>query len=149
MYILQGNNSTFTTTSWLCIKGNNNSTFTTASRIYTKTKAIISYHMTCQLLFLNSYLGVIGCGGSIGRTFDYSPWSQFKSRQEHKNIFMSFSKSKLLCWLTVGVPNPRVYTGTQEHFYELFRVKTVVLTRCRCTQPPCVYAHTRMITYAR
>ena len=35
-------------------------------------------------------------------------------------------------------------------FGEFFQVKNVVLTRCRCAlQPLCVYAHTRMITYAR
>ena len=32
---------------------------------------------------------------------------------------------------------------------EFSRVKIVVLHRCRCAQPPYVYAHTRMITYAR
>ena len=30
-----------------------------------------------------------------------------------------------------------------------FRVKNVVLARCRCAQPPCVHARIRMITYAR
>ena len=30
-----------------------------------------------------------------------------------------------------------------------FRVKNVILTRCRCVQPPCVYAGIQMITYAR
>ena len=33
--------------------------------------------------------------------------------------------------------------------YEFFRVTNVLLTRCRCAQPPCVYARTRTITYAR
>ena len=32
---------------------------------------------------------------------------------------------------------------------EFFSDKNVVLTRCRCAQPPCVYSRTRMITYAR
>ena len=32
---------------------------------------------------------------------------------------------------------------------EFFRVKKVVLTCCRCAQPLCVHAHTRMIIYAR
>ena len=39
--------------------------------------------------------------------------------------------------------------GTRKNC-EFFRVRNIVLTRCRCVQPPCVYAHTRMITgYAR
>ena len=31
-----------------------------------------------------------------------------------RNIFESFFKSKILCWLAVGVPNPHVYTHVQE-----------------------------------
>ena len=31
---------------------------------------------------------------------------------------------------------------------EFFRVKNVVMTRCRCAQPPCICARIRMITYA-
>ena len=31
---------------------------------------------------------------------------------------------------------------------EIFRVKDVLLTRCRCAQTPCIYARTRIIKYA-
>ena len=40
----------------------------------------------------------------------------------------------------------------QEHkkyLWEFIRVKHVMLTQCRCAQTLCVYARTRMITYAR
>ena len=37
---------------------------------------------------------------------------------------------------------------TKKH-REFFRVKNVVLTRCRRAQPPCVYARIKMITHAR
>ena len=43
----------------------------------------------------------------------------------------------------------RRFDSRQEHkkkYY--FSVKNVVLTRCWCAQPLCVYAHTTMITYA-
>ena len=52
-------------------------------------------------------------GGSIGTASDPRfKGSRFESRQEHNNNF--FPESKTLCWLAVGVPNPRVYTHAQE-----------------------------------
>ena len=39
--------------------------------------------------------------------------------------------------------------GSTRKNCEFFRVKNVVLTGCRCALPPCVYARTRMTTYAR
>ena len=36
----------------------------------------------------------------------------------------------------------RIPSGAQ-----FFRVKKVMLARCRCAQPPCVYARTRMVLY--
>ena len=33
--------------------------------------------------------------------------------------------------------------------YEGFSESKIVLTLCRCAQPPCVYSRIRMITYAR
>ena len=54
-------------------------------------------------------------GGSIGRASDSrSKALRFKSRQEHKKKIVSFSKSKLLRWLAVGVPNPCVHTHSQD-----------------------------------
>ena len=43
----------------------------------------------------------------------------------------------------------RIPSGAQEQIVSFFRVKSVVLTRCRCAQPRCVHARIRMITYAR
>ena len=51
-------------------------------------------------------------GSSIGRALD--SWfddPRFEPRQEYKKL-VSFSKSYMLCWLTVRVPNPHVYTHT-------------------------------------
>ena len=60
-------------------------------------------------------------GGSVGRASDSrSKDPRFKPCQEHK-----------------------------KKLWELFRAKNVVLTRCRCAQPACVYARVRMITYVR
>ena len=54
-------------------------------------------------------------GGSIGRASDSrSKGPRFESRQEHKKKIVSFSESRILCWLAVGVPNPRVVTHAQE-----------------------------------
>ena len=43
----------------------------------------------------------------------------------------------------------RILSGAQEKTVSFSESKNVVLTPCRCTQPPCEYARTRMITYAR
>ena len=44
--------------------------------------------------------------------------------------------------------NP-VRSSLQDIFMSFSESKNIVLTRCRCAQPPCVYARIRMITYAR
>ena len=62
-------------------------------------------------------------GDGVAQLVECWAWSKdpmFEPHQEHRNIF----------WL-------------------FFNVKNVGLTHCRCTQPPCVYAGRRMITYAR
>ena len=45
-----------------------------------------------------------------------------------------------------GGSNPACVRSTRKLCENFFQVKNV-LTRCRCTQPPCVYARVRMITY--
>ena len=58
--------------------------------------------------------------GSVVRALDWRAKGRgFESRQEHKKNF------------------------------EFFRVKKIVLTRCRCVQPPCIYAHIRKTMHAR
>ena len=65
-----------------------------------------------------------------------------------------------ICWasfLILGWPGGAIGRASKDprfeprktHLWEFFRVKYFVLTRCRCVQPPCVYARIRMITYAR
>ena len=55
-------------------------------------------------------------GGSTGRVS--ASWSygfhdqRFEPRPEHKKTLWQFFRAKMLCWLIVGVPNPRVYTHT-------------------------------------
>ena len=51
---------------------------------------------------------------------------------------------------SVGLKD-RGFESRQEHKinFEFFRVKKVVPTRCRCAQPPCVYAPIRKTMYAR
>ena len=41
-------------------------------------------------------------------------------------------------------PKDRIPSGAQSFFFEFFLVKHVVLTRCRCAQPPCVGKATRI-----
>ena len=36
-----------------------------------------------------------------------------KKKKKNNQTFVSFSESKMLCWLAVGVPNSRVYTHVQ------------------------------------
>ena len=45
----------------------------------------------------------------------------------------------------------RWFESRQEHKKKLcvFPSQNVVLTRCRCAQPPCIHARTRMTTYAQ
>ena len=43
----------------------------------------------------------------------------------------------------------RIPSGAQEQTCEFFGVKTVVLTRCRCAQSPCVYACERPCTHVK
>ena len=51
-----------------------------------------------------------GCTGSVVRALAWrSKGRGFESCQEHKKKPLSFSESVRLCWLAVGVPNPRVY----------------------------------------
>ena len=67
--------------------------------------------------------GVTGGGGwlnwlSIGLKFKVQAWPEFesrKARQEHKENVVSFSESKMLCWLAVDVPNPRPRTHVKDH----------------------------------
>ena len=47
-----------------------------------------------------------------------------------------------------GGSNTVCIRGTRK-ICEFFQAKNVVLTRCRCAQPLCVYARIRMITYTR
>ena len=47
---------------------------------------------------------------SVGLEILWHQWPQFKPRQEYKKNVWVFFESKMLCWLAVGVPNPRVYT---------------------------------------
>ena len=49
----------------------------------------------------------------------------------------------------IGGSNPASVRSTRIIYESFFRFKNVVLTRCRCAQPPCVYARIRMIMYAR
>lgn len=45
-------------------------------------------------------------GDSLGRASDSTLlWHKFEIRQKHKINLMSFSESKILCWLAVHVPN--------------------------------------------
>ena len=46
-----------------------------------------------------------------------------------------------------GGSNPACVRSTTK-ICESFSESNVVLTRCRCAQPPCVHARKRMITYA-
>ena len=55
--------------------------------------------------------------GSVGRAYDSrskDPRFKHRLRQEHKKKMWEFSRVKNvdMCWLAVGVPNPRVYTHT-------------------------------------
>ena len=85
------------------------------------------HHVFCLLLYSPSILSfalfsIWWWGGSIGRVLNSrskNPGFKPCPRQEHK-----------------------------KNLWELFWVKNVVLARCRCAKPLCVYARMRMITYA-
>ena len=56
-------------------------------------------------------------GGLIGRVSDSrykNPGFKPQAPSGAQETFVSFSESKMLCWLAVGVPNPHVYTHTYE-----------------------------------
>ena len=49
----------------------------------------------------------------------------------------------------IGGSNPAYVSRSTRKMCEFFRVKSVVLTRCRCGQLQCVHARIRIIAYAR
>ena len=56
-------------------------------------------------------------GGSVGRALNSrSKYPGFKPGpvRSTRKMCERFSESKMLCWLAVGVPNPRVYTHSYE-----------------------------------
>ena len=51
--------------------------------------------------------------------------------------------------LAIQRPEVRTPSGAQETIVRVFPSQNVVLTRCRCAQPLCVYARTRMMNHVR
>ena len=86
-----------------------------------------------RLLFSESFLTKFGCKTKLYKTTELLEW-------------WVGSVVRALDWRSTG----RVFESRQEHNtnFEFFRVKKVVPTRCRCAQPPCVYARIRKTMYA-
>ena len=65
--------------------------------------------VVCSLTPIPPHVAMVW-GGSVGRASDWrSKDPMFEPRQEHKKTMaIVFSESKMLCWLAVRVPNPRI-----------------------------------------
>ena len=91
----------------------------------------------------------------------HSPWSSRMLTQPcpsvelwtRLRVTINTSGDGVAQWLERRTQDPKARGSnpvrSTRNICKFFRVKNVVLPRCRCAEPPCVYARTIMITYAR
>ena len=70
----------------------------------------------------------------------------FPSLLSDELLLLIKDKTQLQRWMEIQRSRVQIPLGAQEN--EFFQVKKVVLTRCRCSQPLCVYARIRKTMYA-